>query len=261
MSERWRSPAYSRSPGRAIQEMVMSSIWRTVILALATTVSATSANATMVDVTWTGTISSGNDRTGIFGGARGEDFDLAGFGYTAVYRFDTDLGSFSGDATHQKLIGGTSFGNGTLVSPAISATIAINGVTVSVGSDVLGSYFRRSEPASGGFTGIGIFETSVIASSDTPPGVDEIFNRVSRSDDELLPSVSLIEPYARTFGAGDNVTNSNFQKFDGGQLVAANLEPTSVTVAAVPEPSTLALMIAGLGVLGAWRKPRSRAIR
>lgn len=239
----------------------MNGIWRTAILALATMVSATSANATLVDVTWTGTISGGNDRTGIFGGTRGEDFNLAGFDYTAVYRFDTDLGSFTGDATHQILVGGTSFGDGTVVSPAISASIAINGATVSVGSDVFGSYLRRSEPASGGFTGVGIFETLVMASSDTPPSIDEIFHRVIRNDGDLLPSVSLTEPYARTFGAGDTVTNSNFQKFDGGQLVAANLEPTSVSVAAVPEPSTLALMIAGLGVLGAWRKPRSRAIR
>jgi hypothetical protein len=41
-------------------------------------------------------------------------------------------------------------------------------------------------------------------------------------------------PYTRTFGPGDAVTNSNFQKFDAGELVAANLEPLSVTIAPVP---------------------------
>lgn len=237
----------------------MNRIRRTVTLALAATVVAAVANATLVDVTWTGMIWSGNDRTGIFGGVRGEDFNLAGFEYTAVHRFDTDLGSFTGDATREEVVGGTSYG--TIASPAISTSMTINGVTVSVGSDVAGSYLRRSEAANGGFAGAGVLQTLVIASSDTPPGVDEVFHRVLRNDDQLLLPVSLTVPYARIFGAGDIATNSNFQKFDGGDLVAANLEPTSISVVAVPEPSIQALVITVFGVLGGWSRFRSRTIR
>lgn len=237
----------------------MSSILKTLALALATAVVASPASAALVEVTWTGTISSGNDRTGIFGGVRGEDFDLAGFGYVAVYRFDTGVGSLTGDATIQSLTGGTSFGNGTVPSPAISAEITINGMTQAVGSDFFASYERRREPPSGEFAGASHIVSLVQATSATQGAIDEIFHRATRNDDQLVPSPVLTQSFLRSFGAGDQVTNSNFQFLDGEFGVSANLEPTSVDV--VPEPSATWLGIAGLGALRACTLRRGRAHR
>lgn len=212
----------------------MKTFWRILTFVLAASFSAASANAALVDVTWSGSVSGGNDRTGAFGGVRGQDFNLAGFDYTAVYRFDTDLGAMTIAPTLQQAVGGTWYGGGTTPSPVVSVHVTIHGGTVVIIGDRYGEYLRRSEAAAGAYPGVGVLQTSAIGTSDTPGGVNELFHRVLRNDDLLMLSVALAMPYTRTFGPGDAVTNSNFQRFDAGDLVSANLEPLSVTIAPVP---------------------------
>lgn len=76
------------------------------------------ANATLIDVTWTGTVINGNDARDLFGvPGSGTSHDLAGLAFSASYRFDTTLGSTVTGADFADLRGGT-FNFGTFASPA-----------------------------------------------------------------------------------------------------------------------------------------------
>ena len=61
------------------------------------------ANAAIVDVTWTGRILGGSDTIGLFGMAGA---DRTGFAYTAVYRFDTSINFASDPIFGQRVTGG-----------------------------------------------------------------------------------------------------------------------------------------------------------
>ena len=94
---------------------------------------ATPASATIVDVTYTGTVSSGGDSIGVFG--LGPDLtDLTGFSFVSHYTFDTSVGIIVTSPTLNENQGGSYFGN---TSPSICATLTINGHTVSItGNDI-----------------------------------------------------------------------------------------------------------------------------
>ncbi len=207
------------------------------------------ARAELIDVTWEGTIRDGNDQTGIFGGTRGVKLFLDGYAYVATYRFDTTLGHFNaGDGTYQQLVGGTSYGAG-VSGPAVSASITINGGTLSVGNHYWGNYQRRDASASHLITEV------LQTNAAIPAMLDQIFNRVIRSDDSLLDTPVLTTPYTRTFVSGDT-TDGHSQYSDGTYLMSVNLSPTKVTVSVVPEPSALLPML----VFGALLVARTRRL-
>lgn len=114
-------------------------------------------------------------------------------------------------------------------------------------------------------------DTSMTLSFDTAvSGVGAFLNWSRFSDgtpDGDLPIIpiydaahTLLESYTLTFATGGGNNSGDFHgflrgtadiasiTFDGGFIGAANLEV--VTAPAIPEPSTYALMIAGLGVVG-----------
>ncbi len=234
-----------------------------VLAGFASVMIAGAAHATLVDVTWRGT-ATGVDRLDIFGlgAASGgsPDSSFADVAYTATYRFDTDLGNLVGDAFFQELRGGTFFLPSVFASPAISASIAINGFTVSALSEFLGSYRHQS--------GLGVVDAITTEVNSKPsvvsPGAtDVLFNRVVRSDDTLPPlPLSLTDPFELIFGASETA-DGFFQKFtDAGDPAfasSASLRPASITIApfvgpppppppGVPEPAALGLV--GLGLFG-----------
>ena len=85
-------------------------------------VSISGANATIIDVTYAGTVSFGFDENNLFDlGVR----IAAGAAYKATYVFDTSLGNTSANYVW----GGSWFGS---ASPALSSTVTINDRSVSL---------------------------------------------------------------------------------------------------------------------------------
>jgi hypothetical protein len=73
------------------------------------------ASAAIMDVTYTGTVYSGIDTLGVFGGG-----SLVGLSWVATYTFDTSLGSTYSSSTESYAIGGPGFAAG-YASPVLSA--------------------------------------------------------------------------------------------------------------------------------------------
>src|SRR3977135_2303017 len=89
------------------------------------------ASAAIMDVTYTGTVYSGIDTLGVFGGG-----SLVGLSWVATYTFDTSLG-YSYSSPNYNYVNGGSGSALPNTSPVLSSMIAINGVGVAVD----GSYF------------------------------------------------------------------------------------------------------------------------
>jgi hypothetical protein len=93
---------------------------------------ASPASATMVRVTYTGTVSSGYDYAGgVFGPP---NTSLTGDPYTASYLFDTTLGITLSSPNLNYAYGGSAYG--AVPSPSLSAVLTINGGTLTM----VGSY-------------------------------------------------------------------------------------------------------------------------
>ena len=204
----------------------------------------TSAFADIVTETYTGTVSNGLDATGLFGS---KNADLSGLTYTATYVFDTAVPG----AAHNSP-GATFFTYGGGVNtPAVSAAMTINGHTFTTNG--LGhAELDASNMSSGSF--------QTYAQANAAFGSQ--FDNFLETQDPAAPyPTSLSSPFTYTYLAVG--TSSAYGTFKIG-LDQLFLSPTTVTLtAAVPEPSTWAMMIlglAGVGFMTCRRKNQTAAL-
>ena len=208
----------------------MKSKWLLLAVSSAAALCASAAEAEIVTATVHGVIDSGGtDGSNLFGGGA-----LDGDAATIRYIFDTSLGDVFPFPNADNRSGGSFFGS---VSPALSATITVNGASVPLGGGYLGT----------------IAETSDATASYHYYEADESADRYAYSFVTAAPGAL---PGALAAGLNYTVkpTDNAFGYFQYDNTYAA-FAPTSIS-AAVPEPSTWALMLAGFAALG-WAGHRA----
>ena len=199
-----------------------------------------SAQAAMMEVTYSGSIYNAVsvDGAGLFGAAGAS---LNGKAISVTYTYDTALSSI-----------GVGPQNNYISNAAVDVEITINGITKSIGpiaSSLALNYHYVSPPDK---------TSHVQHEAYSTDGYSYITMGQTDNVNGSLP-LSLTAPYDFT---GPNGTG--FFRFEGGTL--ALFTPTRVTsteiAAAVPEPSTWAMMILGFGGVGfmAYRR-RNRMVR
>ena len=213
------------------------------------------ANAVVVKATYTGYISNGTDPLNTFNTLDGNG-SLTGLSYTAAYYFDTELGERFTSTNSSYLLGGPNAGNG-FPSPYVKATITINNTTFEFAPNIYGYVESTGNPS---------------------PGASQLYHDAKRLDrrgdsSEFLDFAILINrtvAFGPVFpadltGPVDHDIGGQEQTFGLLQIeylnlltgqythfANASLVPTHVTigVAAVPEPSTWAMMILGFAGIG-----------
>lgn len=183
-----------------------------------------SAQAALIDVSYTGSITDGFDSVGDFVAS---GTDLAGYAITVDYRFDTDLGGFYQGPTSSSYVSDATHG-----SPALSATITIAGMAVTFD----GSYY-------GAIAGSSTMIASSQAHEADASAETYVYSSVATSAGVFLASV--LGGYAYDVQPGDTTTGY-FQLASGS---FGYFTPTSI-VSTVPLPASLPLFAAGLIGLG-----------
>jgi hypothetical protein len=210
-------------------------------VALASTVLAlisTSASADIVTETWTGTVSSGVDNAGFFGGT-----NLTGAAFTATYTFDTNISGVVNNPPGFFIEGGSASTSGHL-SPAISASLLINGQTFDV-PNVNPSDFL-SELSAVNLNAVTPFQAFAVV----VPGSDgsDLQNSIFTQDPNAPVLTSLATPFTYTYVPVGNSSNLSSFVFGLDDLTLAN---NTVTLTdAVPEPSTWAMLLLGFAGIG-----------
>jgi hypothetical protein len=197
-------------------------------LAASALAGAAPASADIVSFTYSGHVTDGTDVSGIFGPAGA---DLTGDALRAVFVFDTSLGvRGTVPGTTDSVIGGTQV-PGSPATPLISATLILNGISVSIGGELLGS----------AITDAGMFNAS--------EAVEDDLDFVSAFVDTPDAPASLDTPFT-PHGVGGG--SFNLERLDPltGQMQMASGDFS------IPEPASWALMLTGFGGVGATLRRR-----
>jgi PEP-CTERM motif len=223
------------------------------VAAIAMFAGISNASADIITVTWSGEVqtavgypagSSVTDTNGYFGTAGAS---LAGQAFTATFVFDS---STSGAVSTSTTIAGGSQLDGTRLpavpSPLVSAALSINGNSVSFNGQYQNEVFTSSKT--------GQFQTDTWDSTGNSATNYLTLEFLAQPSGPVAGfPTTLLGNYTYTPGSGVIVGPASIFVRDGERL---QLDALSVTVsdtssvAAVPEPSTWAMMVLGFGGLG-----------
>lgn len=227
---------------------------------------ASQASAVILDVTFTGVVTTSQfnaDPAGLFG-ITNIPHAYDGMQVSGIIKFDTSKGllnDFRGpNGSVIQRAGGTTFG---VSSPAIFASFTLNGVTVFPGLTWQASLDASDQP-NANISRIGA-STSVVV--DNGNGTIDAIGVSVRAASGVIPA-SIDAPISFTAGSGIS-GNIDFQFREGSfpapfAHIEATLQSFAVTeeIAAVPEPSTWAMMILGFAGVGfmAYRRKSMPAL-
>ena len=208
------------------------------------------ASAAIMDVTYTGTVYYGTDTLGVFGTAGAS---LVGSSWVVTYTFDTSLGHTASTSTESYAYGGYYYGS-AYPSPVLSSMITINGASRAVAGSYFGYDFGENY---GTFS----HQHHVAQDYDYSSGYHEqVLNDIFNYYGSLLASIT--SPFTHIVDANDSTSGIYHLTNGTGEAdnIYANLTTLTVSehVAAVPEPSTWAMMLLGFaGVsFAAYRKKK-----
>ncbi len=213
---------------------------------------APSANAAIVDVTYTGTVAAGFDQTGLFGSPNG---NLAGDSYQVMYAFNTVWGNYYSFPTESNASGGSSVG---VLSPSLGVTVTINGVSV---SSNLNGWFDQAYGYNDGVSSSGQYHTTSFFNVGPSSTTSNFLSNFVYAANLTIPA-NISSPFSYDVQSGDTQAGSvSFSTYDnsGNLLVntyaTANITNLTVSVISVPGPipgagiaGVAALAIAGLYV-------------
>ena len=199
------------------------------------------AQATVIDGSFSGTLTGGDDTTGVFGPASS---DLTGEAISGTFDYVTTLLTPSVSGSQNTLTG--------TASGALTVTVTINGFSHTFTDNTSSSLFLDS----------GASQITITSANAPSGGVDEDFSL--EADDIFTPFITSTDP-SQTFSTSDAFLNSQGQFVidDAGPTVQANgqftIESISTTTAttSTPEPASLTVLGIGLaGIAGArgWRR-------
>jgi PEP-CTERM motif len=221
----------------------------------------TKASAEIITVTYTGTVTGGWDTGGVFGSTAANAY--LGDPYTEVFTFDSSLGSLYNPANSTEyagtwgLTGGPQSGAPTAVSPGISVTMNLNGYSFSFSGVENGHIQALNIPP-------GYGEQSGISTTMTEQGIGSATASIgSPTGGPTGIPADIFIPFTYFAQPGDD-GNADFLVPIGpsGVDIHTFASEVQLSVGAVPEPSTWAMMILGFAGIGfmAYRRKAKPAL-
>lgn len=219
-----------------------------------TLVSASPAAAATYVVRHTGTVLTGLDETGVFGGG----IVLTGQSFVSEYRFLYPSGAiYTSDGTTVNYYGGTAHG----VPSPMSGTITINQVTVSISGNIEARLRLSNDLSSASGPSDILHYTVFHYYADGQVVESSHLTNALVANPGLLSSTDITAPLDYALGANDFGVGSFrigrsgvgvFEKAEG------RLQSNHITVSLVPDISTWTALVAGFAVVGGAMRRRRK---